>query len=152
MDLQRLARMVAEAQERTGMSDYALEHEIGRPGGRAFNAKQIDRWKKGLRTQPVPRAVVERLIVILGLDPDETWHVAEMWPPDLDLEAYRELRKAAPRQPALAHAVGGGGTPPASSLRPVHRAFSDQQGATTATLIVVAAERWRRAELGQVAA
>jgi hypothetical protein len=81
VDLERLAQVVAQAQRRKGLSDYALEHELGRPGGKAFNAKQFARWKAGKRKQPIPRPVVLKLIEILELPGDETAELAGIWPP-----------------------------------------------------------------------
>jgi len=122
-----------------------------------FSAKQVGRLRRG-EQRTVPAAVLWRLVDVLDLDPVRAWkaalEAADMLPPQLTAEQFEELRTliAHPQEPALAQAVGGSGTPTAPSLRPVHRAFSDQPGATTATLIVVAAEHWRQAGTGQVAA
>ncbi len=91
MDLERLAQMVAKAQDDKGISDYALEHEIGRPGGKAFNAKQLKRWKDGERIQAIPRVVVLRLIEILDLPPYETAELAGVFPPNVTADMLRRL-------------------------------------------------------------
>jgi hypothetical protein len=95
MDLERLGRMVAQAQEEIGLTDYALEHEIGRPNGKAFNAAQLDRLKKGQRKLPVPPAVVWQLIRILHLDPVEASEAAGVWPPNVTIDMIRQLDLAA---------------------------------------------------------
>jgi hypothetical protein len=118
------------------------------PDGRYFNDKGIERIRTGGRR--LDHMLVQRLIEVLDLDPAEAWSAAGLLPPDITAEELRTLI-AHPQEPALAHAVGGGGTPTAPSLRPVHRASDEQGGSTTATLIVVAAERWRRPGIGQVA-
>jgi hypothetical protein len=94
MDLERLAQMVAKAQDDKGISDYALEHEIGRPGGKAFNAKQLKRWKDGERIQAIPRPVVLRIIEILDLPADETAELAGVWPPRRTAAMLRELDRS----------------------------------------------------------
>ena len=91
MDLERLAQEVALAQDRKGLSDYALEHELGRPGGKAFNAKQLKRWKDGERIQALPRPVVLRLIEVLDMPPDETAELAGVWPPKRTADMLRRL-------------------------------------------------------------
>lgn len=154
MDLERLAGMVAQAQTDKAMSDYRLEHEIGvLPDGSVFNAKQIGRWKQGLRVQPIPRAVVARLIEILSLDPPTAWASAGLWPPDLDLATYRELRKVSPPEPALAHATGGSESPPARSLRKARTPpRTEGRQRDISWYRFHAGQRGRRSELGQVAA
>jgi hypothetical protein len=121
------------------------------PDGRYFNDKGIERIRTGGRR--LDHMLVQRLIEVLDLDPALAWSAAGLWPPDLDLSEYRRLRESArPLEPALTHARGGSDTLPARSLRSARRAFSEQGDSTTATLIVVAAERWRRPRIGQVAA
>jgi hypothetical protein len=123
------------------------------PDGRYFNDKGIERIRTGGRR--LDHMLVQRLIEVLDLDPVLAWSAAGLWPDDLDPEDYRRLRESGrPLMPALAQAVGGSGPPRQRSLRSARRAFSDQQGATTATLTVLAA--WRRdsesARIGRVAA
>lgn len=146
MDLERLAGHVAQAQEAKGMSDYRLEHEIGvLEDGSVFNAKQIGRWKQGLRVQPLPRGVVVRLIEILGLDPAETWRLAGLWPEGLDLESYRALSQR-PQTPALAQARGGSVPPRQKSLSNTGRPFSQHAKRIMGTCTAQAAQRARQLE------
>lgn len=107
MDLERLARVVEQAQEDKGISDYALEHEIGRPGGRAFNAKQIGLWKAGKRVQPLPRAVVLRMIEILDLPAFETAELAGVFPPGVTADMLRRLDMVAVLGPRELASVQG---------------------------------------------
>jgi hypothetical protein len=153
MGASEFGRVFDRAIRDRGLSQARVGVMVGMlPDGRILNEKAVERIREGGRR--LDHVLVARLIEVMDLDEAEAWAAAGLWPPDLDLESYRELRRTAPRQPALAHAVGGGGTPPASSLRPVHRAFSQQGDATTGTLTVLAA--WRRssksARIGQVAA
>lgn len=87
--------LVEWGSRRKGWSDYQLSAAIGLlPGDRPFNPTQIRRLRTGER-QHLSRELVERLIEVLGLDPEEAWHAAGLWPPDLDLEGYRRFRQRA---------------------------------------------------------
>lgn len=137
MDLERLARMVAQAQAAKGMSDYRLEHEIGvLPDGSVFNAKQLARWKQGLRVQPIPRGFVARLIEVLDLEPLETWRAAGLWPEGIEPEDLRDLSelRAARLTAATRAALREGATVAATPLR------SDQGAPGTLYLPVCADE------------
>ena len=141
MGAHQFGRLVDRAMIDGGMSQARLAVLVGElPDGRVLNETQVRRIREGSRR--LDHTLVARLIEALVLDPAEAWAAAGLWPPDLELSEYRRLRER-PLVPSLTR-VGGSGTPTASSLRPVHRAFSQQQGSTTGTLIVVAAERWRR--------
>jgi transcriptional regulator with XRE-family HTH domain len=134
-----------------GLSQGRLAARLGEfPDGRYFDASSIRLLIQGRRE--IDDQLLDRLVSLLDIDRAEAYFTLGRWPDDLTLSEYRRLRESArPLEPALTRA-GGSGTLPARSLRSARRAFSDQQGATTATLIVVAAERWRRAETGQLAA
>jgi hypothetical protein len=132
-----------------GLSQARVGVIVGElPDGRILNEKAVERIREGGRR--LDEVLVTRLIQALDLDPAEAWAAAGLWPPDLELDEYRRLRER-PLVPSLTR-VGGSDTPTAPSLRPVDRASTHQRGATTGTLIVVAAEHWRRHKTGQVAA
>jgi hypothetical protein len=110
-------------------SDYTLSSAIGLlPGDKSFNAKQVWRLRRGERQQ-LNHELVGRLIVVLDLDPHEAWPASGLAPPQLTPEHLRQLElfTRRPTEPALTR-VGGSDTPPAPSLRPVHRAPATTQG------------------------
>ena len=159
MGAYELGRLVDRAMIDIGMSQARLAVLVGElPDGRVLNETQVRRIREGSRR--LDRVLVQRLIEALDLDPAESWAAAELWPPDLELSEYRRLRER-PRVPALTR-DGGNGPPRQASLRPVHRAFSNQQrrqnswypyrAGQRARFRVVAGQRWRRAETGQEAA
>jgi hypothetical protein len=110
-----------------GLSQSDVGIDVGRlPDGRKLNEKAVERIRQGGRR--IDHMLVARLIEVLDLDPAEAWAAAGLWPPDLELSEYRRLRESGrPAEPALTR-VGGSDTPPAPSLRPVHRAPAAAQG------------------------
>ena len=104
------AEVIDEAMRRKGWGYNRLSVEIGLlEGGRIFNPTQIRRLRLGER-QNLSRELVQRLIDVLDLDPDLSWHAAGLWPPDLDVEGYRRYRQRAflnsSNPDALTHRLG----------------------------------------------
>jgi hypothetical protein len=73
-----------------GWNDYQLQGAIGLlPGRKSFHARQVGRLRAG-SYRYVDAEVVERLIAVLGLDPDEAWAAARPIP-GLTPDKLREL-------------------------------------------------------------
>ena len=110
--METFGELLAEAMDRKGWGDYHVSAAIGLlPGNKVINNTQIRRIRVGER-QNLSRELVQRLIEVLDLDEAEAWHAAGMWPPDLDVQGYRQFR-----QHALA-AVGATGAADAASDQP----------------------------------
>jgi hypothetical protein len=116
MGAHEFGQLVDRAIRDRGLSQARVGVLVGElPDGRILNEKAVERVREGGRR--LDRMLVQRLIEALELDPAEAWAAAGLWPPDLELSEYRRLREAGrPAEPALTR-VGGGDTPPASSLR-----------------------------------
>lgn len=85
--------LVDDAARAAGFNDYQLAGAIGLlPGRKVFSPKQVARLRRG-ETQSVSRALVQRLIEVLELDPGEAWAASGLWPPGLTPEQYKELRE-----------------------------------------------------------
>jgi len=127
MGAREFGRLVDQAIRDHGLSQSDVGIDVGRlPDGRKLNEKAVERIRQGGRR--IDHMLVARLIEVLDLDPAEAWAAAGLWPPDLELTEYRRLREAGrPAEPALTR-VGGDESPPAPSLRPVHRAPAATQG------------------------
>jgi hypothetical protein len=116
MGAHEFGRLIDRAMIDGHMSQARLAVLVGElPDGRVLNETQVRRIREGGRR--LDGVLVARLIKVLDLDEAEAWATAGLWPPDLDLATYRELRKVSPLKPALAHAAGGDESPPAPSLR-----------------------------------
>ncbi len=87
------AALVDGAARDLGLNDYQLSAAIGLlAGNRVYSPKQVHRLRAGEVRHPDPE-LVKRLIHVLRLPSDETYHAAGIWPPDLDLESYRRYRQ-----------------------------------------------------------
>lgn len=141
-------KLVERHMQAKGLSQGRLAARLGEfDDGRYFDATGIRLLIQGKRE--IDDELFGRLVELLEIDRAEAYHALGLWPPDLDLSEYRRLRESGrPLVPVPARA-GGGNTPPASSLRPVRRAFSQQGDASTGTLIVVPGWAWGRPETGQ---
>jgi hypothetical protein len=150
MGAYEFGRYVDRVIRERGLSQPRVSVMVGTlEDGRILNEKGVDRIREGgRRLDPI---LVQRLIDVLGLDPALAWSAAGIWPPDLSPEEYREFRDRPPRQPALAHAVGGQRPPRQESLRPDQ---NDQQGAVNAPWPNRAGHRWwaEMTQTGQAAA
>lgn len=141
MGAYELGRLVDRAMIDIGMSQARLAVLVGElPDGRVLNETQVRRIREGSRR--LDHILVARLIEVLDLDPAEAWATAGLWPPDLDLDAYRRLRER-PLVPSLTR-VGGSDTPTAPSLRPVRRASSNQHKRDSSCYRILAGHRARR--------
>lgn len=135
MGAREFGRLVDAVIRDRGLSQARVGIIVGElPDGRILNEKAIERIREGGRR--LDHMLVQTLIDKLDLDEGEAWAAAGLWPPDLDLESYRRLRQR-PLEPALTRAVGGSGTLPASSLRPVHRAPNEHGDSVMGTLLVL---------------
>jgi hypothetical protein len=86
------AEMIDEGMKRKCWGYARLSVEIGvLPSGGIFNSTQIRRLRLGERRN-LTRELVERLVQVLDLPEEEAWHAAGLWPPDLDIDAYRRYR------------------------------------------------------------
>jgi len=84
--------LVAEAMRRKGWGDYHVSAAIGLlPDNKVINNTQIRRIRTGER-QNLTRELVAQLISALDLPEEEAWHAAGLWPPDLDVDGYRQYR------------------------------------------------------------
>jgi hypothetical protein len=135
-------KLVERHMQAKGLSQGRLAARLGElHDGRYFDATGIRLLLQGKRE--IDDELFERLIALLEIDRAEAYYTLGRWPDDLELSEYRRLRESArPLVPSLTR-VGGSGTPTAASLRPVHRAFSDQEGSTTATTLLLPSHRMR---------
>lgn len=92
------AQMVDGAADAKGLNDYQLSAAIGlMPGNRVCSPKQVGRIRKGEQVN-YSRDLVQRLIVVLDLDPEDAWQAAGVWPPDLTADELRKLRRSGSRE------------------------------------------------------
>jgi len=85
------AEMVDGAAQRLGLNDYQLSAAIGLlEGNRVYHPKQVHRLRTGQVRHPDPE-VVERLVTILRLDPNEAFAAARVLPHGFDAEHFRKL-------------------------------------------------------------
>ena len=92
------AEMVDVAATKEGLNDYQLSAAIGlMPGNKVCSPKQAARIRRGEQVN-YSRDLVERLIVVLDLDPEDAWEKAGMWPTGLTADQVRELRRGSARE------------------------------------------------------
>lgn len=85
------AEMVDAAARARGLNDYQLSAAIGlMPGNRVCSPKQVRRIRNGEQVN-YHRDLIERLIVVLKLDPADAWERAGVWPPGLTADELRDL-------------------------------------------------------------
>jgi len=84
--------LVETAMRGLGMTQARLAYELARhtDGKYLLNETGIRRIREG-RRQLDPE-LVGALVDVLELDPAQAWPAAGLWPPDLDVEGYRNFR------------------------------------------------------------
>lgn len=109
------AELVDEAARSKDLNDYQLSAAIGlMPGNKVCSPKQVRRIRDGEQVN-YARDLVERLIIVLELDPVRAWELADKWPPGLTGEQVRDLglfgrRRRSDRE------LNPGSTPPAAAV------------------------------------
>ncbi len=85
------AALVDGAARDLGLNDYQLSAAIGLlAGNRVYSPKQVGRLRRGEVRHPDPE-IVERLVTILRLDPNEAFAAARVLPHGFDAEHFRKL-------------------------------------------------------------
>lgn len=136
MGAQEFGQRIDAEMRRQKIGPGKLAARIGElSDGRTFDTTGVKLMRESRRRSYDPE-LVQRIADALGMDRDEAYHIARVWPMDLDLDTYRALRQR-PLEPVLTHARGGQQTPTAFSLRTT-RSTPHQQGSTTGTTL-----RWR---------
>ena len=126
--------LVETAMRGLGMTQARLAYELARhtDGKYLLNETGIRRIREG-RRQLDPE-LVGALVDVLELDPAQAWPAAGLWPPDLDVEGYRQFRH-------LASAAG-----PGQDVR-VKRSWRALPGPRTAAITVHPATVDRRSRV-----
>jgi hypothetical protein len=118
------------------LNDYQLSFAIGLlPGKKGISSRQIGRMRTG-QQRNYDRALVARLIEVLGLNPDpdtelKVWRAADRWPPGMDPDELISELTAARRTAAVRAAKPAEGASFAATA-----SSTDQENATTATLLL----------------
>ena len=85
------AELVDGAAQHLGLNDYQLSAAIGLlEGNRVYSPKQVHRLRVGEVRHPDPE-LVERLVAILHLDPNEAFAAARVLPHGFHADHFRKL-------------------------------------------------------------
>lgn len=85
------AELVDGAAQHLGLNDYQLSAAIGLlEGNRVYSPKQVHRLRAGEVRHPDPE-LVERLVIVLHLDPNEAFAAARVLPHGFEPEHFRRL-------------------------------------------------------------
>lgn len=85
------AELVDGAAQHLGLNDYQLSAAIGLlEGNRVYSPKQVHRLRAGEVRHPDPE-LVERLVAVLHLDPDEAFAAARVLPHGFKADHFRKL-------------------------------------------------------------
>jgi hypothetical protein len=111
------AEMVDGAAREKGLNDYQLSAAIGlMPGNRVCSPKQVARIRAGQQVN-YRAELIDRLIVVLDLDPNEAWPLSGVSPPDLTPEHLRQLGLFAGRRRRADREIEQASTPAGAVVR-----------------------------------
>jgi transcriptional regulator with XRE-family HTH domain len=145
-----LGRKVREARQRRGWTVDTLSAMIGPVGDppQALGRTPVTRLEQGRRN--ISAEIAWRLIELFDepeFDPWEVLEAARVVPPDSSAQLRAAVLAEAESRRRVSAGLAQWGRLSVAPEASTHHGID-----TTATLIVVPAERWRRAETGQVAA